>query len=133
MQFFVKTYKRSKKIAVPQGLKQKRGQVAQPTEFSPLAADADDLEEHILEEGNLLDPKDDALADTLAGDLEEAEMNQATNDIGQAAHDDKVAKTIRETAQREMAMLGVIISPDEEQAALKVIPKVSFLALYHEL
>ncbi|KAL6298463.1 hypothetical protein BKA93DRAFT_744076 [Sparassis latifolia] len=115
--FFFKQYKRKKTVTVTAGTKRKRNQGCTAT---ALVAEQD--ERTVLEEGDILSPEDDELAQVL-----EEEDSQLEDD-GQAIHDQRIVKTLRERAINEMARKGVVISDRDAKEALGIFPKVAGLS-----
>ncbi|GBE85912.1 hypothetical protein SCP_0804360 [Sparassis crispa] len=115
--FFFKQYKCKKTVTVAAGTKRKRYQGRTAT---ALVAEQD--ERTVLEEDDILSPEDDELAQVL-----EEEDSQLEDD-GQAIHDQRIVKTLRERAINEMARKGVVISDRDAKEALGIFLKVAGLA-----
>jgi hypothetical protein len=79
--------------------------------------DSEEDQEFILEPGETLSPEEEEVAQLLEDD-------EVPADAGQAAHDEKVVKTLRDQAVDQMRAKGISITPAQNKAALGVFPKV---------
>ncbi|KAF8958350.1 hypothetical protein BDZ97DRAFT_1668665 [Flammula alnicola] len=86
-----------------------------------------DEEEVVLDPGD--DTSDDSDDDVAANEEADASIEEVEDDEGQAVHNDRVAKTIREKAIEYMETdKGIVLDPREVKMALQIFPRVSGLA-----
>lgn len=80
--------------------------------------DLGDEDEVVLDEGDALD-EDEAIWQEAEFDDEDDEQDE-----GQAVHNEKIAKTLKEKAIRFMAQKNINIDPEEEKITLQIFPRV---------
>jgi hypothetical protein len=121
---FEKTYKRKKTVKLSKGTKRRRTGQHEQLDNNALEPEF----EFMMEPGNTDDFLELQLADTQAADAQESTNQPQAPTPEKAAHDEGLAKTLKDVAIAQMLAMGVGIDPNEASSALKIIPKVNHLA-----
>lgn len=123
--FFFKKPRSRKSVKIAQG--NAPANYGRPGESLDVS-DLDQDDEVVLEDGDSIDlDEDEAVLEEAAIEDDEDEVDE-----GQGAHNEKVARTLKDKAIRLMAQRGIEIGSDEEKTAQLIFPRVCILYIFSQ-